>query len=932
MQTFAAHNGRTISFASPVPVGVGVDGRPIILSDGGAVVTGFDLPSNNTDGGYWRHGAMKNPAAAALDSPQGFDERASLPPASGTGRVPFAASANIDPGYTGATIVIAPGERAVITKSTQRAGMAGTNGYRQVGAYSHFTFLPAADCTADMFAPPPSRPAHPIYRLSDIDYSVLRSLTPPAGFPTAAEVLAIDQQDWAFFGFGGLSGENLRRIQTAYSGNVSESYPAGLGRGLASILYAAHCTTGAEREAIVKHIVRRGIDLHGTALSTPWGAGSAGAGMHHVYAPVRYMTAFLLGDAAMLVSAQAQLSNTFTHPFLVPSLEEGRFVAFPANSGQFFQNRATFASEDIGKPWWRDTWRGSNVNTRYIQVSLPVGAMEAFPVLLLQNGPGGVTGVQAALQGPNDSSNTRSAIMQVYDRVRDWYELDYQFFLTVPVSINFGAAITAWRGEIAGYGWSGTPDVVEDQRIAARTIATATADGFTWNLGVSPWDRATGNSPILEWQVQYSLDGVQWRNVDTQGVSGTQGGLIRGRKYYARHRRRNANGWGKWSFHHPLGNSGFASENADFPNAERNTFTPSGSGTPAALVQRVAPALFKPRYPRWLGLEFVAAAPLVPGDVYVSRGDGDWSGFPAPTITGQYLLDGVPVPGATLREYYWNGSDAGKVLTFSGVAANGSGPDVPFTTAGVTLPATFGSKAFYLPIGPDNGFPIKVQTVWDGAPSVAVTKQTIAGIPVINTPLNVTPANRFWALTDVLPFGSLAAVPEGEMYQEFISTANSADGRSAVVCRASGDAATASGYVCQATWGSSSVGIGIVRTEGGTRAAQAGTVNVAYSAMPAGGLTLNVDRHAMRVRWRMVGPNLEISMKVWSLRPPVVAEGDNELIELEPADWQTVWTDPVPLSGGQCGFGQIRSDLQRRIFGIGIGVGAGVTAPTTLDL
>jgi hypothetical protein len=311
------------------------------------------------------------------------------------------------------------------------------------------------------------------------------------------------------------------------------------------------------------------------------------------------------------------------------------------------------------------------------------GIKEALPVLLLRNGPGGIDGQGAVLQGAAGGGNPRTAILQVFDRIKSWPDLQRSFTATSPFDIDWRDAIADWRSMLPDYAYTGVPDMWDATDTGAdQNFTTAIAGGFSWNLADN---RYTGNLPITGVEVEYSLDGRQWVAVPGATLAGSVAGLLRGVEHLARFRLINSAGAGSWSVNYPM-----AAAPADVPNVDRHRVTPTGSIAAAAPSNVVPPIIMKRRYPAWPGSDYVEiAGTLTSNDVSLSVGRGYWSGFPAPTYeyVWQRRVGGVTVTDvASTQDYTRVAADSSNELRAGVRATNASGTSSWFYTAWADIP------------------------------------------------------------------------------------------------------------------------------------------------------------------------------------------------------------------------------------------------------
>ena len=671
LQSSIGLRGATMTLAAPAEVGDSADGVvKIIDTSAGDVSVVSVSPVSALLNGAQAHGAMLDPVGGS-DVPQGFDQF--FETGVGASAIPYSTTLNVDPGNTGSPIIIPQGSTRVLVKAIRRSGV--TSPARSgCEDYCVFAFMPLADTKADMFAPGMSNGSATIFTEGDIDYSVLRSLAPPSAAPDVSTILATDAPSWPFMGW---ASEDYRLMEVQYA-LTNSGYSADLAPWRAALAYGAHYNlSNASKRALVHRIVRHGLDID-AAVQSGWGGGR-GAGQWHSYHTAHFMTAFLLQDNAMLARAQSLQSNMYTHPRWVHPADEGKAVGFPRPSGQQGRYAATFFADDVGKPWWSETERGSQPTSRYGTISMVTGIIEHFPILLLQNGPGGASGVDAYLNGANNETNDRAAALRLYDRVKGFKNRERGFSAVAPYPINFESFFAAWRSNLPTWGWSGTPDMIDAYLSVDQEFATAIAGGVSWDI--TGYD-FSGNQVITDRRVRYSLDERQWIEVVGQGATGAQTGLLRGVDHYVQIALENASGLGKWSPNYPVAQSPGA-----FAEGSRNVVQPTGTEAATAPVNTVAPLLVVNAYPAWGGPSWETAPSFLGADqVDLSAGVGYWSGYPAPTFAFQWFRDSVAIPGATSQDYTRVAADAGANLECDVTATNASGSVTVRTTA-VTAPA-----------------------------------------------------------------------------------------------------------------------------------------------------------------------------------------------------------------------------------------------------
>ena len=652
-----------ITLDAPHAYGYDITGRLVINSDQAGAITGFSTPSVQDVNNHWLHGTVENPYGAT----QGFDERAGEPSdvAGGTARFPYDGALNIDPGANGgAAITWAAGESKTIVKAISRTDVS-TGAYAVIQDYLVISILPSNVCSKTMFAPGPADPTAPILSGAALDLSIFRAQPRPAGFPTAAELKTIIPRITRTHFMGWEHPLNLRRMQNFrhYAGGAVTpnfiDYSADIATWDPMQFYALHYLTGFDQRELLLHIMRRGIDTF-AAIRRGF-VGGCGAGMWHDMGLCDLtITALVLGNRELLDAAQTLGSNTFGHPHLVRAEDVGMYIPPISPSGNLFRYDRTAFDHDVGKPWWSETRSqrivsGFQPSARYSTISLVAGAIEAFPILLC--GPSaalGEDGISAATSAqPNPAapssampSTERDAdgILAIYDRIKNWGQLQRGFNLTFNEPLSYTTAIEAWRGDIPTYGWTGLPDTIDlvGSSPVEQSFFSAASGGVAWISDDTEW---TGNQAITDRRISLSRDGKHWVDYDGQPESGTLPTPTMDEPYYCALSKQNASGWGPRSLSNPVALDGQSS----IAHGPRNIATPAATGGEAAAapLSMTAPVLMGLQYPGSGTEHFVPLGSdidLDPTQIRIWIGGGLHSGHPAPATT--YALEYELTPGA----------------------------------------------------------------------------------------------------------------------------------------------------------------------------------------------------------------------------------------------------------------------------------------------
>lgn len=561
LSTTATVRGVSFTFDRPMPVGYYADtGEPFVQSSEAFNITSIS-PASASDGTYQRAGAMKfagdgSDIPTASTSSQGLDERLTITPGgSANAPINYSSALNVDPAVNG-NIAIAQGENCTIMKVTED----GTGVGGMIGEYVILT-IQGTIPSENALRPPATYCDAVQFDESDIDLTVLASLTPPSTVPTVASVLGDipDNADDRLFAAWG--GEQYRRL----GGNITQSLGATINYGgdtaleRSRILYKIQESglSEADRMSMAKKIIRFGMDAAANELiGVDY---DVGAGQHHGWHSFVWFAAFLLQSDTLLSAAKTMRSNMQSHPRWVTDSIVGRALSttyWPGanTAGKNWYNRV-FDATDLGKPDWigENGFNGASQPGAYKTISLPVGTIELLPVLLLQNGPTNnrtgeeeflrATGAFGAVgDGNYDTGNALAAAIAVMDRWQTWTnDPDHERDFNSTLNIEYEDYYAAWRPQLAAANWSGVPDCPD-----LEMFSVGSGNGeIDWNVSTGGGDHAT--ETITSRDIEYSLDGIQFINSGENATSGTLTGLLQGTQHFLRYRANSASGNGKWT-------------------------------------------------------------------------------------------------------------------------------------------------------------------------------------------------------------------------------------------------------------------------------------------------------------------------------------------------------------------------------------------------
>jgi hypothetical protein len=669
-QSSVNYNGVTWSFNSAVPVGFFEDGSPFVVASSAFQITGTTPASVVVNGG-WAHGMGVNFYSEAS---QPFDQFI----ASGNASADVPYSGNIDPGATASAISVAAGALASYIKATRLASVTAPTGqWQTIDKYSVLTVLPVAP-PAGSYRPGVASLTKPMLNKNTFNPAALRSLTLPASFTdTTAQALAKVPAD--HLGIHGHNGERRRRFRTDVAlGTTTSNYSRDLAPAYGDLILQLHRTglSVANRDAILARIAVHASDLAGVVergfpaqAGRYFGAGQAGA-----MQPWLFAAAFCFNSSSYLATARAFSSNMLANAFWISAGDVG--IAANGKSGSTAQ---TYFPEHVGEPWIVPDEETSNADGRYTLIAGSIMAREIPPVALFQSGPGGVSGLTAILNGPNDSTNPRAAAVSFVSRYLSYTPSVMLADNPDTPSIDLHAQVS---GLVSGYAWTGKvaqlPYANQDTGSFNDDIFAGASGSITWSINAYGNWGVTGESVIGN-DIRYSLDGRQWVEINGQAAAGTISGLLSGAAHFCGIRRESASGKSAWTRNHP--------RLLPFTGTPRGRPTTTGTPANTAPVNTVAPIIVRRAYPLWDWPDWVPApSTLASVTEELAAGVGYWTGFPAPTFTFQWKRNGVALAGETSAVRGVKFADNGTSLTCDVTGTNGSG-NVTLTTPAIAVPS-----------------------------------------------------------------------------------------------------------------------------------------------------------------------------------------------------------------------------------------------------
>lgn len=630
-ETSVTYNGVTWNFNTSVPVGRFDRGikddagnrKPFVVSSSGFEITSV-TPASAVVDTRQAHGLEENPYYSAT-SAQGFDQILNDTTITTS---TYNGALNIDPGATGANISVSSGANKTFVKSVRKTG-AGLSSWQVFDRFSPLTVLSVAP-PQGAFAPSASAVTKTMWTWGDVDQSVLRSLTLPASVASYASAAALVPNDLGIYGRGS-SALRLYRLD-ADLGYATTNYSAQLAKPYSEYIAQLHsdAITTQQREEVIERVIDFGIQIYG---NTTRGFGqlasrNSGAGQQGAIHPWLYYGAFLLQDTTMLAAAKAMNSNMNATSFWIQASDVGRAVSTLSSSGT--ANSMTFLEEMVGMPDSNPEDENALIHAAYVGPGGSILAWETLVVEMLQNGPGGVSGTTALLDGGAfDNTNSKAAHVAYMDRIRTWQPRT--FLDTADFTSNSWKDLYDQMAPLNGRTeWTGVPDILPYGNGAFSSLYDD--DMFSVGAGSGEIDyninsRDFATEAVTQYDVAYSLDGRQFIESLNVGSSGTLAGLLRGAQHYCKIRQQSASGAGPWSLNIPT----------DTGDVDPGIVTTTGTATNAIPTMTTAPKILYSKYPKWTqGAEWADATTLDVNTVELAAGVGYWSGFPSPTFALQW--------------------------------------------------------------------------------------------------------------------------------------------------------------------------------------------------------------------------------------------------------------------------------------------------------
>lgn len=681
LQTSVAYRGATYNFDRPVLIGLYADGQLCALSDrvfnissmspasvqiASSTFTMAGVPQVGKN--LWANGAMVDPYFGANGGTlHGFDEMMSYY-ADDTGQTQalftYDHARNIDPGATGSAFAVSIGMNTSVVKCTRATGLTTPGQWRIFQDWSALHIVSVVP-PAGAFAPGASDTNKTSYATTGARNKAAlgAGFAQSSGMPSLATCTVPGAEyfyGWngCFFGFGAptMGADSRRRMVITNSGDYS-GYSGAYGQVWAKFMAALLAQGSAVDDTQLNLALGLGAQLVGLQnRSLEWGYG---AGQSCGYKQFAQLFGHVFASVSGLMTKCLGINGNVTgQPIWNQANMEGEAVSRPGNHGLM---HATVESLHVGKPYFsvEPVRNGSYVPapsvdedtdcpTDYEFTALAATFPEMMNINLLKQGPSGWDGSQVIARSASDftNSNQYAACISYFDRAATYPD----YWGIAPFDTSFLNYYNDRRAGVVAPKWTGIPDAFNPTQTLDTTFVSAISGGFQWNLSAAKLATET----VLEWDIDYSTDGLLYKTVDTPGVSGTQTGLTV-TPTFVRHRRRSTSGWGARSINTPR---------ADDGRVVTATLTSGGIGYVDGTYRYV---------------------PLTGGTGYGAIADIVVSGGVVTSVTlvtqrTGYLVGGggyTALDALSASNFYLGGTGAGLTYTVNTVSSTTGGPGVP---------------------------------------------------------------------------------------------------------------------------------------------------------------------------------------------------------------------------------------------------------------
>lgn len=318
----------TWKFDKAYPTGKFANGDPWVV--GPVKVVSIDPPSI-LEGERARNGSMVNPAAG---EPHGYDSSKEAGKYAST----YDPKLNVALGVSASSpLSLKPGSSLVSTVSHDESGKR-----PQLSDASILTVLDAPAPEGTFRPAPVGNDKSPLWNVSQIDWTKLKSLPAPSGAPDLEKVAERIERPW-------LEQNPTWMGRSIHPSNNQPDYGRDMSLLIGDALLLAHLDfPQAKKRDLVIRLIQYGIDVHGTARNggiwVGYGGHNQGRKMPLIFAGL------LLNDPSILAYADAKKHFIFQEDhqtWIIDQSDVGR-----ALTGKDDRPRETYTSADIGMAEW----------------------------------------------------------------------------------------------------------------------------------------------------------------------------------------------------------------------------------------------------------------------------------------------------------------------------------------------------------------------------------------------------------------------------------------------------------------------------------------------------------------------------------------------------------------------------------------------------
>lgn len=291
---------------------------------------------------WWRSGAQLN-AVPSSSGPQGFDNAMN----DGVNGPTYNAGLNVDPGHTGASLVVSEGTVIkAISQTTRPFERASSQAYAQLTDMEYLTVV-VSEPAASSFRPPPvGTDKTSQWTTNDLNFSILRSLPVLSGAPTKATAEGYFLRPWPSW----IEGNRGRSIKPTSN---MPNYGRDFGRRLGNGGLVLHSDVGDKTTLFIR-LVQIGIDAHATIEGSVFFSGDGGINVGWKFPAL--LAGLALNDTNILYNVSGGISTSGSAPNanrLNFAFDRQTWYVLQSDVGRVLDVGHTLYTQDhVGLPEW----------------------------------------------------------------------------------------------------------------------------------------------------------------------------------------------------------------------------------------------------------------------------------------------------------------------------------------------------------------------------------------------------------------------------------------------------------------------------------------------------------------------------------------------------------------------------------------------------